>query len=242
MYLWYFIIAFSVKDVRNVIKSLRQCTGCTLSKSFQSYSHTWFSDRAPTICYPQSERFYLHSTPGMSALDFPLFVGKYVRRTTEQQALLLMRVSIILFVSCYRVAPLQLLSVVEIQVRGKFHKHHQFFPLLLIQQLQLRLWRLKTVLFIKQWLIFKLISSLSSLHRWPCRCVACTLWSPCSWVASLEASSCSVQFCHWCCCLLLGTAGSPIASLPPGSPCLWSVHQPSLYLACLSLCVCARQS
>lgn len=44
----------------------------------------------------------------MPALDFPLFVGKYVRGTTGQQSLLLMRQLIIPFVSCYRVTPLKL--------------------------------------------------------------------------------------------------------------------------------------
>lgn len=39
---------------------------------------------------------------------FPLFVGKYVRGTTGQQSLLLMRPLIIPFVSCCRAAPLKL--------------------------------------------------------------------------------------------------------------------------------------
>lgn len=80
--------------------------------------------------------------------------------------------------------------------------------------------------------IVDLFSNLSlSLHRWLCLCGACTLWWPCFWVVSLEVSSCWVQFCPSCCCLQLGTAGSQIASSLLGSPCLWCVHQLSLYLA-----------
>lgn len=60
--------------------------------------------------------------------------------------------------------------------------------------------------------------------RWLCPPVACTLWSPCSWVVSLGVSSCWVQFCPSCFCLLPGTAGSQIASLLLGWPSLWWVQ------------------
>lgn len=63
------------------------------------------------------------------------------------------------------------------------------------------------------------------LCRWLCQPVACTLWSPCSWVVSLEVSSCWVQFCPSCFCLPHGTAGSQIASLLLGWPSLWWGHQ-----------------
>lgn len=62
------------------------------------------------------------------------------------------------------------------------------------------------------------------LPRWLCPPVACTLWSPCSWVVSLGVSSCWVQFCPSCFCLLRGTAGSQIALLLLGSPSLWWVR------------------
>lgn len=69
-----------------------------------------------------------------------------------------------------------------------------------------------------------------SLHRWLCQPVACTLWSPCSWVVSLEVSSCWVQFCPSCFCLPHGTAGSQIASLLLGWPSPWWGHRLSRYL------------
>lgn len=60
-----------------------------------------------------------------------------------------------------------------------------------------------------------------SPRRWLCQPVACTLWSPCSWVVFLGVSSCWVQFCPSCFCLLHGTAGSQIALLLLGWPSLW---------------------
>lgn len=121
-----------------------------------------------------------------------------------------------------------------------------FFKSSLLIQLHLTLWLLKTVLFYLYCtclgavcnilFIVDFSSNLSpSLHRWPCLCEACTLWWPCFWVVSSEVSSCWVQSCPSCCCRLLGIAGSQIASSLLGSPCLWCVHQLSLYLA--SFCV-----
>lgn len=153
----------------------------------------------------------------MSALDFPLFVGKYVRGTTEQQSLLLMRPLIIPFVSCYRVVQSGINST-NVIIFYPFSSSH--------------------TLTVKDHFIYLFIVDLYcnlslSLHRLLCLCGACTLWWPCFWVVSLEVSSCWVQFCPSCCCLLLGTAGSQIASSLLGSPCLWCVHQLSLYLAYL---------
>lgn len=149
----------------------------------------------------------------MSALDFPLFVGKYVKGTIEQQSLLSMRLLIF-----------QRFFVVVFSTQEQIPWMSLFYFIFFAFLTQQRPFYI---------FIVDLDSNLSpvSLHRWLCLCGDSTLWWPCFWAVSLEVSSCSAQFCPSCCCLLLGTAGSQIASWPLGSPSLWCVHQLSLCLA-----------